>query len=66
MGYIKFYFIKSPTLLSILNLFKNAIKILIIKKVMDVMDINEINLTIVILIPNLEIISDRGSTFVAE
>ena len=56
----------SPILLIILNFFKTATKILIDKKVKDVMDINDSNFTIVILIPNLEIISDNGSTFVAE
>ena len=37
-----------------------------IKKVIDVMDINDNNFTIVISIPNLEINSDKGSIFVAE
>ena len=41
-------------------------KILILKNVMEVIDMNESNLTIVMLTPNLEIISDKGSTFVAE
>ena len=50
----------------ILNLFKTITNILIDKKVKDVMDINDSNFTIVKLIPNLEIISDKGSTFVAE
>ena len=56
----------SPILLIILNLFKRAIKILILKKVIDVIEINDIIFTMVMLIPNSEIISDKGSTFVAE
>ena len=63
---IKFHFIKSPILFIILNLFKTPIRILILKKVIEVIDINESNFTIVIFIPNLEIISDKGSNFVAE
>ena len=63
---IKFYFINSPILFIILNLFKTPIRILILKKVIEVIDINESNFTIVIFIPNLEIISDKGSNFVAE
>ena len=46
----------SPILLIILNLFKTSTKILIDKKVKDVMDTNDSNFTIVIFIPNLEII----------
>ena len=56
----------SPILLIILNFFKTTTKILIDKKVKDVTDINDSNFTIVILIPKVEIISDNGSTFVAE
>ena len=56
----------SPILLIILNLFKTSIKMRIVKKVIDVIDTNDSNFTIVILIPNLEIVSDKGSTFVAE
>ena len=62
----KFYFINSPILLIILNLFKIAIKILIVKKVIEVIDTNDSNFTIVRLTPNLEIIEDKGSIFVAE
>ena len=61
-----FYLINSPILLIILNLFKIAIKILIVKKVIEVIDTNDSNFTIVRLTPNLEIIEDKGSIFVAE
>ena len=37
-----------------------------LKKVIDVMELNDSNFTIVIFTPNLEIISDKGSIFVAE
>ena len=43
-----------------------AIKILMPKKVIEVIDTKDSNLTILIFIPNLEIISDKGSIFVAE
>ena len=62
----KFYFMNSLILFRILNLFKINIKILILKKVIEVIEINESNFTIVRLIPNLEMISDKGSSFVAE
>ena len=62
----EFYFMNSLILFRILNFFKINIKILILKKVIEVIEINESNFTILRLIPNLEMISDKGSSFVAE